>query len=79
MIPVYWDNAKSASGPGLGALSASNSGIDAILNSYGNITDYYKPEIRTHITYDGTGTAHACGLCLQVRNSGRGRTTGTFL
>jgi len=57
---LHWDSVKSASAPALGALSASNSQVlTRSYDGYGNITDYYEPEIRTHITYDGTGSVPA--------------------
>ena len=54
---LHWDSAKSASVPGPGALSASNSQVlTRAYDGFGNITDFNEPEIRTHITYDGTGS-----------------------
>ena len=54
---LHWDSVKSAAAPGLGSLSAANSQVlTRSYDGYGNITDFYEPEIRTHITYDGTGS-----------------------
>ena len=54
---LRWDSVKSAAAPGLGSLSAANSQVlIRSYDGYGNITDFYEPEIRTHITYDGTGS-----------------------
>jgi len=54
---LHWDNVKSAAAPGLGSLSVANSQVlIRSYDGYGNITDFYEPEIRTHIAYDGTGS-----------------------
>jgi RHS repeat-associated protein len=54
---LHWDSVKSASAPGPGLLSLANSQVlTRSYDAYGNITDVYEPEIRTHITYDGTGS-----------------------
>ena len=54
---LHWDSVKSASVPVLGMLSSANSQIlTRSYDGYGNITDFFEPEIRTHITYDGTGS-----------------------
>ena len=54
---LHWDSVKSASAPGLGSLSAADSQVlQRSYDGHGNITDFYEPEIRTHITYDGTGS-----------------------
>jgi len=48
-----WDSVKSPSLPALGQLSLSNSQVlSRVYDSYGNLTDIYEPEVRTHITYD---------------------------
>ena len=54
---LHWDSVKSAAAPGLGSLSVANSQVlTRSYDGYGNITDFYEPEIRTHIAYDGTGS-----------------------
>jgi RHS repeat-associated protein len=54
---LHWDNVKSVSPPSLGSLTAANSQVlTRSYDGYGNITDFYEPEIRTHITYDGSGS-----------------------
>ena len=53
----HWDSAKSASLPSLGNMSIYNSQVlTRSYDSYGNLTDKYEPEVRTHITYDPTGS-----------------------
>jgi len=53
----HWDNIKSPGAPSLGTLSPANSQVlTRSYDAYGNITDFYEPEIRTHVTYDGTGS-----------------------
>ena len=52
-----WDSVKSPGAPGPGALNSSNAQV--LRRSYGasgNIEDIYEPEVRTHITYDATGS-----------------------
>jgi len=54
---LHWDSVKSADAPELGSLSAANSQVlMRSYDGYGNITDFYEPDIRTHITYDETGS-----------------------
>ena len=54
---LHWDSVKSASAPGLGGLSTANSQVlTRAYDGYGNVTDFYEPQIRTHISYDGTGS-----------------------
>jgi len=49
---------KSASVPALGVLSSANSQVwTRSYDGYGNVTEFYEPEIRTHVTYDRTGSA----------------------
>jgi uncharacterized protein RhaS with RHS repeats len=51
-----WDSVKSATAPALGTLSPANSQVlTRSYDGYGNVTDFYEPEIRTHITYDPMG------------------------
>jgi|GEM_PF-1439766 len=48
-----WDSVKAASLPSLGNLSSANSQVLTYgYDAYGNLTDKYEPEVRTHIAYD---------------------------
>jgi RHS repeat-associated protein len=48
-----WDSVKSSSVPGLGQLNTFNAQVlTRSYDAYGNLTDSYEPEVRTHITYD---------------------------
>jgi len=52
-----WDSVKSATPPGVGQLNTANSQVlTRSYGSYGNLSDIYEPEVRTHITYEGTGS-----------------------
>jgi RHS repeat-associated protein len=52
-----WDSVKSPSPPGLGSLNSSNSQVlTRSYGAYGNLEDIYAPEVRTHITYDSSGS-----------------------
>jgi RHS repeat-associated protein len=51
-----WDSVKAGSLPALGGLLSSNSQVlSRAYDSYGNLTDIYEPEVRTHTTYDSLG------------------------
>jgi RHS repeat-associated protein len=51
-----WDSVKAGSLPALGGLLSSNSQVlSRTFDSYGNLTDIYEPEVRTHTTYDSIG------------------------
>jgi RHS repeat-associated protein len=48
-----WDSVKAETLPSLGNLSSSNSQeMTYSYDAYGNLTDKYEPEVRTHVTYD---------------------------
>ena len=70
-VESRWDSVKSPGAPGLGGLFNWNSQVlTRFYGAYGNLRDIYDPEVRTHISYDPTGSFptrvdHAYGTSAQ--------------